>query len=309
MKRRLSLCLLISILLCGCSSVEPFQRIHLTRWGTTWDGPTDFERAVDEDTEVECSVEYTFARSFYLYRITPRKLTMEDARAFAAALGVTLEINAIQDWENRDPNGVVRLRKNILEFEKPAVGAGGELPDDETLIRKTEELLKALPTVGEAYVCTDLRAGVQGGPGIPIKSLVMNRVVDGLPVSDEDRCVVYYAAEGLISLKISLYDYEKTGESLPMLTLADALKQATDPEDPDAFDLHDAQALTSPADVLEFDKVTLLYYNQWSNGCDILQPVFVLEGYAKNGQEKVKLTFRVIAIAQRFTFESIPTGE
>ena len=81
------------------------------------------------------------------------------------------------------------------------------------------------------------------------------------------------------------------------------------PEDPDAFDLHDAQALTSPADVLEFDKVTLLYYNQCSNGCDILQPVFVLDGYAKNGQEKVKLTFRVIAIAQRFTFESIPTGE
>ena len=120
---------------------------------------------------------------------------------------------------------------------------------------------------------------------------------------------MWYAAEGLISLEISLYDYEKTGESLPMLTLADALKQATEPEDTDAFELPDAKALTSPATLLEFDEVTLLYYNQWSNGCDILQPVFVLKGYAKNGQEKVKLTFRVIAIAQRYTFESIPIGE
>ena len=309
MKRRLSLCLLISILLCGCSSVEPFQRIHLTRWGTTWDGPTDFERAVNEDTEVECSVEDTFARSFYLYRITPRQLTMEDARAFAAALGVTLEINALQDPENRDPNGVVRLRENTLDFEKPARKGTGELPSDETLIRHASELLKSLPAVGGDYICTEIRSVVSGGSGIPLKRLEMNRVVDGLTVADEDRCTMSYAAEGLISLEISLYDYEKTGESLPMLTLADALKQATEPEDTDAFDLHDAKALTSPATLLEFDEVTLLYYNQWSNGCDILQPVFVLEGYAKNGQEKVKLTFRVIAIAQRYTFESIPIGE
>ena len=57
------------------------------------------------------------------------------------------------------------------------------------------------------------------------------------------------------------------------------------------------------ADKLKTGRTKLLFVNQYSNGCEILRPVFNLTGTAENKGGSVEFAARIIAIPERYTHE------
>ena len=85
-----------------------------------------------------------------------------------------------------------------------------------------------------------------------------------------------------------------------MLSLEDAFDRV---KDPDAFSLKsEGTGFSGEADLLTVERVKLLFVNQYSEGCTILQPVFNLMGTAENETGKAEFSSKVIAIPDKYTY-------
>ncbi len=75
-------------------------------------------------------------------------------------------------------------------------------------------------------------------------------------------------------------------------------------KDADAFSAKtDGTTFSGVSDKLTVERVKLLYVNQYSNGCTILQPVFNLMGTAENDTGKAEFSAKIIAIPKKYTYE------
>lgn len=52
------------------------------------------------------------------------------------------------------------------------------------------------------------------------------------------------------------------------------------------------------------EKVEMMYYNQYSRGCTILQPVYTLTGTAICGESQTKFRLRVIGLSEKYTYKA-----
>ena len=118
------------------------------------------------------------------------------------------------------------------------------------------------------------------GDYIESKRVSFRRLIDGVRVIGNDICDLYFDSNGLYDIEIKFYDYEKTGE-LDMLTLDEAVAKI---KEPDAFVLESAtnRNFSGAADKLTVERTKLLFVNRYSDGCEILQPVYNLMGTAEN---------------------------
>ncbi|MBQ3002849.1 MAG: hypothetical protein IJD82_03865 [Clostridia bacterium] len=72
----------------------------------------------------------------------------------------------------------------------------------------------------------------------------------------------------------------------------------------DAFSVDaDETTFSGVADKLTVERVKLLYVNQYSEGCTILQPVFNLMGTAENDSGTAEFSAKIIAIPEKYTYE------
>ena len=139
------------------------------------------------------------------------------------------------------------------------------------------------------------------GDYIESKRVSFRRLIDGVRVIGNDICDLYFDSNGLYDIEIKFYDYEKTGE-LDMLTLDEAVAKI---KEPDAFVLESAmnRNFSGAAHKLTVERTKLLFVNRYSDGCEILQPVYNLMGTAENTGGSVEFSARIIAIPEKYTHE------
>lgn len=236
MKKSWLLLVVACLLLGGCYTGEKYKRIDLTVGETTPPAVTDLEAAVGKDTRAESSAPDDLPDRMPVYHITPHTVTLEEAQRFADHFGVTEELNS---GMNHEGNGNVWVRDNTLDLSIPRKQDKEMTLSDAQVIEMGEKLLAELPLPLGEYVCEGVtsRRSVDDGSRTYVyyKSLTFYRVLDGVQVRYDDACHMGFTEDGLADLYFTFFDYEKTGEYLPLLSLKDVLPQVLDPEDPDTF--------------------------------------------------------------------------
>ena len=127
--------------------------------------------------------------------------------------------------------------------------------------------------------------------------VIFRRLIDGVRVMGNDRIEMIFDGTGLVELFIELYDYEKIG-TIELTPLSDAEKRI---KTPDSFGIDDVDLVGNSiglqkVDILRVDQVKLRYYNLFTGGYHVLQPVYAFIGTAidVNGTET---EFRSVIIA------------
>lgn len=300
MKKSWLLLIALCLLLGGCGTGANYKRIDLTVGETTPPEITDLEAAVGKDTEVICSLPDLLPDTMPVYRIIPHTVTREEAQQFADFFGVTEELNS---GMNPEGNGNVWMRDNTLKLSIPQKQDMEMTLSDAQVIEMGGKLLAELTFLPGEYVCegvTSRRTVTKGDVSyVCYKGLTFYRVLDGVKVRYDDACHIGFTEDGVAEFSITLFEYERMGESLPLLSLKEVLPQVLDPEDPDAFGTDELMA--KPADYIKVEKVEMVYYNQYSRGCTILQPVYCLTGTAVGGECQTKFRLRVIGLSEKYT--------
>lgn len=300
MKKSCLLLIALCLLLGGCGTGANYKRIDLTVGETTPPETTDLEAAVGKNTKVKCSAVDLLPDTMPVYRIIPHTVTREEAQQFADYFGITEELNSEM---NQEGNGNVWVRDNTLKLSIPQKQDMEMTLSDAQVIEMGEKLLAELTFLPGEYVCegvTSRRTVTKGDVSyVCYKGLTFYRVLDGVQVRYDDACHIGFTENGVVDLYFTFFDYEKTDEYLPLLSLKDVLPQVLDPEDPDAFGTDELMA--KPADCMYVEKVEMVYYNQYSRGCTILQPVYCLTGTAAGGECQTKFRLRVIGLAEKYT--------
>ena len=237
MKKSCLLLIALCLLLWGCGTGANYKRIDLTVGETTPPETTDLEAAVGKNTKVKCSAVDLLPDTMPVYRIIPHTVTREEAQQFADYFGVTEELNS---GMNPEGNGNVWVRDNTLELSIPQKQDMEMTLSDAQVIEMGEKLLAELTFLPGEYVCegvTSRRTVTKGDVSyVCYKGLTFYRVLDGVQVRYDDACHIGFTENGVVDLYFTFFDYEKTDEYLPLLSLKDVLPQVLDPEDPDAFD-------------------------------------------------------------------------
>lgn len=294
------------LLLSSCSAGEQYKRISFSA-EMLGDKLDIMETALVRGTKVECVAEESYSDKMPVYKITPRTISREEFQTMAVFLGIEGEILEYNNKMKLEANNNNLLLEDghILSFW----GANGireaMTQTDAELETASKAIFDILPLIEGEYeylgVTSEQKVSSSDGDYIESKRVSFRRLIDGVRVVGNDICDLYFDSNGLYVIEIKFYNYEKIGE-LDMLTLDDAVAKV---KEPDAFILESEtnQNFSGAADKLTIERTKLLFVNQYSDGCEILQPVYNLMGTAENAGGSVEFSARIIAIPEKYTHE------
>ena len=309
----LSVCIVVLLVAVGSvamwmyrSSQAIYKRIEISA-PTAAGEPTELEKTIGRGTDTELKVEDTFMKTMPVYEISPRRITQEEFEQIAACLDMEGRPERLKNswhWKHQEYN--LWWKENEISYswygniEKPISKS------DEELIEQAKsmfEILSTLPLFEGEYECLGIGSTqtvhFKEGSRAVKKRICFRRLIDGIRVIGGDLVDIYMCEDGVADIYMYFYDYTKTGE-LPMLSLEDAFDRV---KDPDAFSLEsEGTTFSGEADLLTVERVKLLFVNQYSDGCTILQPVFNLMGTAENETGKAEFSSKVIAIPDLYTY-------
>lgn len=307
MKKMLTYSLIIAlILLSACSSGGQYKRISLSS-EMLGDKLDIMQTTLVNSTKVECTAQESYSDKMPVYEISPRTISREEFQIMADFLEIEGEIiDTDNSFKLYSDNGCLLLKDgNILSFWTTDKISEAMTQTDEELETQAKAIFDTLPLIEGEYeylgVTSEQTVYANDENYIESKRVSFRRLIDGVRVIGNDICDLYFNSRGLYDIEIKFYDYEKTGE-LDMLSLDDAVDKV---KTPDAFVLYSDtnRNFSGAADKLKIERTKLLFVNQYSNGCEILQPVFNLIGTAENEGGSVKFSSRIIAIPERYTHE------
>lgn len=307
MKKMLAYSLIIAlILLSACSSGGQYKRISLSS-EMMGDKLNIMQTTLVNSTKVECTAQESYSDKMPVYEISPRTISREEFQIMADFLEIEGEIiDTDNSFKLYSDNGCLLLKDgNILSFWTTDKISEAMTQTDEELETQAKAIFDTLPLIEGEYeylgVTSEQTVYANDENYIESKRVSFRRLIDGVRVIGNDICDLYFNSRGLYDIEIKFYDYEKTGE-LDMLSLDDAVDKV---KTPDAFVLYSDtnRNFSGAADKLKIERTKLLFVNQYSNGCEILQPVFNLIGTAENEGGSVKFSSRIIAIPERYTHE------
>lgn len=172
---------------------------------------------------------------------------------------------------------------------------------DEVVEELAWEIFRKIPFLEGEWECIGVRKSFavtdSTGTHITRAGVIFCRLLDGVRVIGEEGYVLCFDGSGLVEIKIILFDYEKIG-TMKMAALEDAAEKI---KTPDGFML---SADTGVVETLQLDRVKLLFVNQYSDGCTILQPIYNFIGAATltDGMQ-AEFQSRIIAIPKSYTHE------
>lgn len=306
MKKRICLTVIALLLLSSCSAGGPYKRIILGA-EMLGDKLDIMETTIVGKTKVECAAEESYSDKMPVYKITPRTITREEFQTMAVFLGIEGEI---LEYDNKmklesNNNNLLLEDGNTLSFWGDNGIREAMTQTDAELETASKAIFDILPLIEGEYeylgVTSEQMVSSSDGDYIESKRVSFRRLIDGVRVIGNDICDLYFDSNGLYDIEIKFYDYEKTGE-LDMLTLDEAVAKV---KEPDAFVLESAtnRNFSGAADKLTIERTKLLFVNQYSDGCEILQPVYNLMGTAENTGGSVEFSARIIAIPEKYTHE------
>ena len=307
MKKMLAYSLIIAlILLSACSSGGQYKRISLSS-EMMGDKLNIMQTTLVNSTKVECTAQESYSDKMPVYEISPRTISREEFQIMADFLEIEGEIiDTDNSFKLYSDNGCLLLKDgNILSFWTTDKISEAMTQTDEELETQAKAIFDTLPLIEGEYeylgVTSEQTVYANDENYIESKRVSFRRLIDGVRVIGNDICDLYFNSRGLYDIEIKFYDYEKTGE-LDMLSLDDAVDKV---KTPDAFVLYSDtnRNFSGAADKLKIERTKLLFVNQYSNGCEILQPVFNLTGTAENKGGSVEFAARIIAIPEKYTHE------
>ena len=284
------------VLLSGCSA--RYKRISFNN--DTLDGALN--KYINDNTIVINDVKEENLTQFPVYKISERKITEEEVQEMFKQLGFDSEYASTRF--KLDGNRISGTLYNITNSDRKDYDAANMT--DAELEKLAWDTFEKIPFLEGTYEYLGIRGeqtrSDSEGTHIERVRVSFRRVIDGIRVLGEDECFLYFDGDGLVEIYIELYDYEKTS-TFDLVPLKDASSKIKEP-DLFVFDYETSIARFGEIDTLQTEKVNLLFYNQYSDGCTILQPIYAFIGTATNGKgEKAEFKSVVIAIPEKYTHD------
>jgi hypothetical protein len=296
MKKIILLILCLTLLvLTGCD--QQYKRI-------SFDSDTlgeTLSKYIDENTKVTNISKEKFSTQIPIYKISERKISQYEYDEMFQQLGIS-------DGD-KFPNMMITFEGNKIVCTLASYvnsSRGYYNMTDEEVEKEACEILQKLPFIdgNYEYVGVNSSMTVQDSEGTHIlrASVHFRKVVDGIRVLGNDRCVLEFDGSGLVGFTFELYEYEKVGtmDVIPLESAAQKIKN------PDAFTINEEEAKTNfgIATILNVERVSMRFYNQYSRGCEILQPVYGFIGTATDSEGvQTEFNSKIIAIPDSYTYE------
>lgn len=283
------LCCVI-LLLSGCNQ-EKYLRIS---FDGEYAGETTLN-GIDETTPLVNNAKETFSQSLPMYKMVERNISLEEFKTMVQRLG--LEDDPSFEYDDIVLNGN-EVKCNLVDYTDFSRGYFDMT--DEELEKLAWETFEKLPFMeGEfEYIGNSSKMTVTDKEGTHVSRVGVSfrRLLDGVRVLGEEQCMLEFDGSGLVQIRISLFRYDEIG-TMDLVTLENAASRIKTPDD---FSLD----TTEKVDRLQADRVKLLWINQHSQGCTILQPIynFVGTAFLENG-EQAEFSSKVIAIPETYTYE------
>jgi hypothetical protein len=294
-KQILAILLCFSLLvLCGCNTKPTkYKRISYES-----EALGERKNYLTEETIVVNQATNTFETQIPIYEISPRGIPEKEYEQMLDNLG--LKDQRYFEYEMSGSYLFINLVSRVDHdrgFFEMTEEAGEKL---------AWELFNKIPFMEGEYECAGMRdkyiLSDNEGSHITRAGFVFCRVLNGIRVVGDETCTLFLDGSGLVAISIKLFDYENIG-TMDMVTLADA---STRLKTPDAFDIGTAssQPVKKTVKTLQAEQVSLRLVNQYSGGCDILQPVYYFTGTAtyEDGYE-TSFSSKIIAIPESMTYE------
>lgn len=283
------LCCVI-LLLSGCNQ-KTYVRIS---FDGEYAGETT-RNGIDETTPVVNNAKETFPQSLPMYKMVERNISLEELKTMVQRLGLEDDPYFEDDDIVLNGNEVVCNLVSYTDFSR-----GYFDMTDEELEKLAWETFEKLPFMeGEfEYIGNYSKMTVTDKEGTHVSrvGVVFSRLLNGVRVIGEERCLLEFDGSGLVQIRISLFRYDEIG-TMDLVTLENAESRIKTPDD---FSLDTIREV----DTLQVDRVKLLWVNQYSQGCTILQPIYNFIGTAfLDNDEQEEFSSIVIAIPETYTYE------
>lgn len=302
------------IFLSACSNTDvKYKRINLS--------PQEMgfpQVIVTLRTKIVNQASESYPATMPIYEITPYEVTEKELIDFAALFGVH---DAVQyddrgmyiriEEEGNSVNELVTLFRasdNEIEYYNRDFSDREMLQSDEELEEDAKRVFETFPFIKGEYefigqTSTQTLSDSEGKHTVG-KSYSFQPVLNGVRVTGDNYCTLNFDANGLRGIAVRLYSYEQTGE-MDMIPLDTAIKKI---RRPDAFRTYNKD-FKGTADSLCIERTKLLYVNQYTDGCEILQPVYNLMGTMTNKSGSSEFSAKIIAIPKKYTYEESPQQE
>lgn len=276
---------------------KKYKRIILDRYGL---GEKTLNDSTYSGTKIENDVSQTFPDTFPVYKITERIITNDEYEILLKAAGVKV---------NNGPygnNATKPYGKNEISLYFGGLTSQSYKMSDEELHRQAKEVFEKITFLEGEYEylgITSTRTVHVSEDKSYIDSVRVSfrRIVDGYRVIGDDIYDLYFNGNGLYSVSLRLYNYEKIDDYklIPVTGAIGRIKKA------DHFSItgYLSEGFFDRISTLKAENAKLFFVNQFSSeDCEILQPVYNITGTASAKGEEYKFSAKVVAIPSWYTY-------
>lgn len=278
-----------AMLLCSCSTgPKKYKRISFE--SETLEDRLGF---VSEDTVVNNTVTETFPAQVPVYEISERVISDNERQILMA----NLELPTNPYHFTHEGNNISIVLASYTDSSK----RGYFTKSEAELEDMAWKAFKKIPFMEGEYEYVGFRGEqsvtISGEKHIERVMVSFFRLVDGVRVIGESQCDIWFDGSGLVEIHLNLFDYQKTG-MMDVVPLSEAAVKVNNPDD------FSAEGAAGIAETLDVDAVKLFMVNQYSRGCEILQPMYTFYGTAYfEGDKQTEFNSKVIAIPESMTYE------
>jgi hypothetical protein len=292
-KRIFALVVCLSVLLlCACNTRKTYKRI-------SFNGEALGEQlsGIKDDTVVTFNSENTFDLNMPIYEIKKRNISEEECQEMIVNLG--LEEKSFVEY---------KLEENYLHINlawRTNFDRGYFDMTEEEAVELAWEIFNKIPFMEGEYECIGIRQKYtlrdNEGSHTTRAGVVFCRLLDGVRVTGNEKCTLYFDGSGLVQISLWMYEYEEIG-SMKMVSMEDAIEKLRSPDDLELLGV--GESLSSAIKEMQYDQVKLRLVNQYTRGCTILQPIYYFEGAGTLEDERqFSCSAKVIAIPEEMTYE------
>jgi len=286
----------VAIILTALSFGTRFPKIYFPKLQTL--GP--YEDDVLPDATVTVNVSPEFPAELPIYRIKAHDITQKEYNQILNAIGFC-EDTGIVDWSYHDL---------YIGLTSKRFGTRKGINEKDWTEEKRQEITNLAWDIFNSIPCSEGEFRCDGAQismthsyyskelGSDVKeitqaSVTFLRVLDGIPVTGVERYTLYFDDIGLLGISLRWYDYAKIG-TMDVVPLENAVAQI---KDPDLFSILEGDG---KATHLAVDQVRMQWVNQYTNGCTVLQPIYVFNGNATlTTDQQHRFRAYVIAVPER----------
>lgn len=253
---------------------------------------------IEVETNVVNNTSVAFPNKLSIYEITERNIAYQDYEQMLESLKLSPHPKHFELDGNR-------LFYNLASYTDSSRGFFNMT--DSKVETLAKEIFALIPFMYGEYECLGIRHTMtrenSQGTHITRVGVSFRKLLDDVRVVGEEECVLFFDGSGLVAIDITLFSYKKIG-NMDVVDVSSALDKIKEPDD-FSVDAKNIEHLGEAIEALEVNQTKLLFVNQYSRGCQILQPVYNFTGTAiDTNNNEMEFSAKVIAIPESYTYET-----